>query len=87
MPPLPSASILPYSNPVLILGEQLQDWFKFYPKYGQPQSLLSTIPDLWLWTAFVDSIGFNSAKASCLPREGEKEGHLGILTTGSVACS
>lgn len=57
-----------------------------YPEYGQAYLafwkftiLLSVVPDLWLWTPFVGGIGFNSAKASCLPREGEKEGHLGII--------
>lgn len=43
---------------------------------------LSIVPNWWLCTPFVGDIGFNSAKASCLPREGGKEGHLGIVNNG-----
>lgn len=60
-----------------------------YPEYDQSEFLLfgkftillSIVPDLCLWTPFVGGIGFNLVKAVCLLREGEKEGHLGIINS------
>lgn len=85
MLPSPSVSILTPSQPVLTNPWRVALGFaQVYPEY--PHFLgfhcpLSIVPNWWLCTPFVGGIGFNSAKASCLPREGGKEGHLGIINS------
>lgn len=85
--PLPSAPISRPPQPCTSLWRialrpaqvLLGIWAAWILTFWKFTVLLSTVPDIWLQTPFVGGVGFNSAKASRLPREGEKEGHLGIF--------